>query len=115
MCMCVLMHGHYHACMVTLQCEASFLLPAVLLKYYSSFAKRVDPAVWKSLQHRFSQDRIVEDIYDGEEYHRHRGFLSHPENISLTCNSDGVAVFTSSSVELWPVWLCINELPKKER
>lgn len=58
---------------------------------------------------------MIEDVYDGAEYKKHSEFLSDPANISLTCNSDGVAIFTSSSVELWPVWLSINELPKEQR
>ena len=36
-------------------------------------------------------------------------------NISLTLNTDGVAIFKSSKNSLWPVWLVINELPPTER
>lgn len=42
--------------------------------------------------------------------------LSTPENVSLLCNTDGVAVFkASSSPSLWPIWVVINELPPMER
>lgn len=36
-------------------------------------------------------------------------------NITLTWNTDGIPLFKSSSVSLWPVYLAINELPPKER
>lgn len=77
-----------------------------------------DPDIWKGLQIQRTQTRspdIIQDVFDGAEYRRHIDFLSNPNNISLICNSDGVAIFTLSSVELWPIWLSINELPKKER
>lgn len=32
-------------------------------------------------------------------------------NVSFIMNTDGVAIFHSSKVSLWPVWLAINELP----
>lgn len=58
---------------------------------------------------------MIQDVYDGEAYLKHAEFLANPANISFTCNTDGVALFTSSSVEIWPVWLSINELPKDKR
>ena len=78
----------------------------------------IDPAVWTSLQQRF-QRRVVPgvilDVYDGQAYKKHAAFLANPANISLVCNTDGVALFTSSTVEIWPVWLSSNELPRHER
>ena len=53
-------------------------------------------------------------MYTGREYKKH-SFLRSPDNISLTLNTDGVAVFKSSKCSLWPVWLVINELPPAER
>ena len=58
---------------------------------------------------------VIQDVYDGMEYQKHRVFLSSPCNLSFACNTDGVAIFSSSSVSIWPVWLCINELPCSER
>ena len=55
------------------------------------------------------------DVYDGREYRQHQDFLSKPENVSLLLNTDGVGVFRSSTVSLWPLWLVINELPPSVR
>jgi hypothetical protein len=38
-------------------------------------------------------------------------FLSNDKNISLLFNTDGVPLYNSSKVGLWPVYLVINELP----
>ena len=59
-------------------------------------------------------------MYDGEQYTKHTepvGFLSSdfPDNVSLSINTDGVAVFKSSKSEVWPIWIAINELPPKQR
>ena len=43
---------------------------------------------------------------------KHSGFLSQPTHISFQLNTDGVALFKSSKVNFWPVWLVISELPK---
>ena len=70
------------------------------------------------MQGRFQREVIpgvIQDVYDGEQYMKHSGFLSNPANVSLTCNTDGVAIFRSSSVSIWPVWLALNELPKAMR
>ena len=78
----------------------------------------VDADTWKSLQarsRRKSTPDILEDVYDGAQYKLHQDFLSIPCNVSLICNTDGVAIFRSSTTSLWPVWLAINELPKNER
>ena len=54
-------------------------------------------------------------MYDGREYKQHQDFLSKSENVSLLLNTDGVSVFRSSTVSLWPLWLVINELPPSVR
>ena len=74
---------------------------------------------WDLLQERFQtvnhDPQIILDVYDGEGYAKHKEFLSHPANISLLLNTDGVSVFRSSKATLWPVWIVINELPKRKR
>ena len=71
--------------------------------------------------HRFQRQvpfGSYEDIYDGEIYRTHYqndGFLSKPTNLSFTFNTDGAAVFKSSKVSVWPLFLVINELPYKLR
>ena len=77
-----------------------------------------DPETWNLLQLRFQcncHSGILEDIYDGREYVKHKDSLGQPENVSLSCNTDGVALFRSSTTSLWPVWLAVNELPKEVR
>lgn len=83
-----------------------------------NFFPIIDPAVWTSLQQRFRRHvvpGVIQDVYDGQAYKKHAAFLANPANISLVCNTDGVALFSSSTVEIWPVWLSINELPRHER
>ena len=74
--------------------------------------------MWKLLKQRFNgrSSDIIRDIYDGHEYKRHSALLSStPANVSLLCNTDGIAIFKSSKFSLWPVWVVINELPPTER
>ncbi|XP_077258856.1 uncharacterized protein LOC143895532 isoform X2 [Temnothorax americanus] len=74
------------------------------------------------LQHRFHREgglrpNSFRDIYDGSLYQQYvqNGFLSNPNNISFTWYTDGIPVFKSSHVSMWPVYLTINELPYKLR
>ena len=60
-------------------------------------------------------DISLSDVYDGREYCQHKDFLSKPENVSFLLNTDGVSMFRSSTVSLWPLWLVINELPPSVR
>lgn len=46
---------------------------------------------------------------------QHSSFLSEPSHVSLLLNTDGVAIFRSSSYSVWPVWIVVNELPKQLR
>ena len=72
---------------------------------------------YTSIQHRFQRKKKernnVEDIYDGLLYKKlsSEGILSSPENVSFLMNTDGVPVFKSSKVSIWPLYLIINELP----
>lgn len=94
------------------------IMSVVLPSYGQLCPIIIDPDVWTSLQQRFRRrvvPDVIQDVYDGEAYKEHAAFLANPANISLVCNTDGVALFTSSTVEIWPVWLSINELPRHER
>ena len=72
-----------------------------------------DPAIWSHLQRRFGRDEDsdIRDVLDGDEYRKHSSFLSEPGNVTLLLNTDGVSMFKSSTISLWPIWLAINELP----
>jgi hypothetical protein len=41
--------------------------------------------------------------------------LSDPAHVSLILNTDGVALYRSSKVSIWPVWAIVNELPPSKR
>lgn len=72
-----------------------------------------DPDTWENLQKRLkrSESGAIKDIYDGVGYNKHSDFLKHPAHISLLFNTDGVAMFRSSKISIWPVWAVVNELP----
>ena len=59
------------------------------------------------------------DVWSGKDYKQFLKtgqFLSKKWNISFTLNTDGVHKYrSSSSGNIWPVFLCINELPKEYR
>ena len=70
--------------------------------------------MWAELQVRFQLppgEGVLRDIYDGLGYKKHLNFLSKTTNISLLLNTDGVAIFRSSKVSVWPVWAVVYELP----
>lgn len=65
-------------------------------------------------------DGTVRDIQDGSCYRKlfeENGFLSGSENynITATMNTDGLCLYQSSKVELWPIFLTVNELPPQKR
>ena len=77
-----------------------------------------DKNLWLALQERLSKPMVsgsLRDVYDGELYQRHVDFVSQPANVTLLLNTDGVPVFRSSKATLWPVWLIVNELPRRLR
>jgi hypothetical protein len=55
------------------------------------------------------------DIYDGCVYQVRYEFFRDPYNISFCLNYDGAPKFKSSNLQLWPIQLCINELPPRSR
>ena len=75
----------------------------------------IDDSFMSHLNGRFSYADYVSDITTGIEYRKllaPDGALRSKYNISLTINTDGVAIVKSSSqVSLWPVYLTVNELP----
>lgn len=75
--------------------------------------------VWKSIKEFESVEaENISDIVTGCEYKRLKepgGFLYKTSNITLSLFVDGVPLFKSSSTSIWPVYLLINEIPRKER
>lgn len=58
------------------------------------------------------KSEIMLKTYDGKLYEElsAKGVLSSGDNISFLMNSDGVPVFKSSKVSIWPLYYIINEL-----
>ena len=80
-----------------------------------------DPDIFTKLRHRFqrqTQDNVISDVYDGLLYKnlwKDNGFFSKITNISFQLNSDGVSLFNSTKISVWPIYLSINELSPKLR
>ena len=94
-------------------------IPVLIQLLYLNLKKKfIDPGFWECLQQRFSrcsERGNLGDVLDGSEYKKLHSFVNQPSNVTLTLNTDGVSLFRSSSVDLWPIWLAINELPPKVR
>ena len=79
------------------------------------------PGFYSSLQRQNSVLRKPEqlaDIYDGQLYQAlvsDGGCLADNKNLSVILNTDGVVVFKSTNLSMWPVLLMINELPFAQR
>ncbi|KAJ8319715.1 hypothetical protein KUTeg_002736 [Tegillarca granosa] len=75
--------------------------------------------VWESItEQRMSVPEHISDVRGGEEYKKMLkpgGFLHSNSNITLSLFIDGIPLFKSSSVSLWPVYVLINEIPPKSR
>lgn len=75
------------------------------------------PENWEALQYPFSRKVLPNklcDIQDGRKYKtlmQPGKFLSTPEHTGLILCSDGVDLFKSSKMSLWPIQLAITNLP----
>ena len=72
----------------------------------------------KLISKRQSPSCSLSHISDGKMYQK----LSEPgqrlygnNNLTLTFNTDGVALYKSSRIKIWPIYLAINEIPALER
>lgn len=70
---------------------------------------KLDPHVWSAIQHQ-QQHEVIKDIHGGKKYKELQEFTSQ-RNLTLSVNTDGVQLFKSSTVSMWPIWIIINELP----
>jgi len=75
--------------------------------------------LWESIEElKHSSSASVSDISSGESYKKLKqpgGFLDDTSNITLSMFIDGIPLYSSSSISLWPVYLLINEIPPKKR
>lgn len=99
--------------------EVSYFTEMPFLEQLQTLYKR--NGFYNSLQDGFDNRQnlsdSINDLYDGHLYQTfiQNGFLSNRNNISLSWYTDGVPVFKSSKVSMWPLCFSINELPFKER
>ncbi|XP_060563105.1 uncharacterized protein LOC132722600 [Ruditapes philippinarum] len=72
----------------------------------------ISPGILEDInRQKDDQDEVLTDICSGQLY-KEKQSIMHPENLNLTVtlNTDGVNLYSSSKIELWPVFLVINEL-----
>ena len=78
-----------------------------------------DSNIQDELAYKFTREKInldnVEDICDGRLYKAVQELQNNADNISLSWSTDGVPVFKSSNVSMWPIQCTINELPPQLR
>jgi hypothetical protein len=72
---------------------------------------------WEDLKYPFTKtlhDGVMHDIWNGEilasEVKKGK-FFSNREHFAFSLSTDGVPIFKSSSMSLWPVYLVVNNLP----
>ena len=78
-----------------------------------------DPNFAQLLQYRFQHPTpspgCIEDVYDGLVYCSYSDFFQSKFNVSFALNYDGAPKFKSSGLQVWPIQLCLNELPPHVR
>lgn len=69
---------------------------------------------WDSLQHeKNSTDEKIRDVWDGAALKpllNENWYFSNSNHLALSMSTDGVPLFKSSSMSLWPVYLLILNL-----
>lgn len=98
--------------------NVSYFVEVNIISQLREMFKR--PNFYNDLQCRFHLQRNpneMVDIYDSKLYKSwfSNGFFQNPSNISFTWYTDGVPVYKSSKVSMWPIYLVINELPFEMR
>ena len=71
----------------------------------------------KTSTHIYRNGGKLTDIYDGQEYLKLRqngNFLDSKNALSYSFFTDGVKLYHSSGVSMWPILIRLNELPIKE-
>ncbi len=69
---------------------------------------------WESLQSTRAENDQLQDVWDGSALRPLRApgrFFSNRDNLALSLSTDGVPLYKSSPVSLWPVYLVILNLP----
>ncbi len=104
------------------QSSKAYYIELPIMYQLRNFFKRDDfvVALNKRFERRKKCSNNIEDIYDGMKYRSMSAPgmpLSEdwPHNVSFTWNTDGLPLFKSSKVGIWPLYLTVNELPYSMR
>jgi hypothetical protein len=62
-----------------------------------------------------SKDGYIQDIFDGDYYHKFAKFTKQKGYFTFQLNCDGANPYKSSKMNYWPIYLVCNELPKSVR
>ena len=74
----------------------------------------LDSSVWKAIKDCTS-NTVMKDVRDGRKYKEDFSSFVFQGNVTLMANTDGLQLFKSSTVAMWPIWVTINELPVRMR
>uniref|UniRef100_A0A7M5XKF2 Transposase domain-containing protein n=4 Tax=Clytia hemisphaerica TaxID=252671 RepID=A0A7M5XKF2_9CNID len=102
--------------------KKSFILTSCLLKEQLKAILDRD-GMWEKVlnvikSRESNNGDCITDVTDGKRYRelcQPGGVLHGTENLTIIFNTDGVALYKSSRIEIWPVYVAINEIPAKER
>lgn len=70
---------------------------------------------FKNLLNLKKSNENLTDIYDGSEYRKIKKKMKNQKFLTMTFNTDGVAVSKSCKNTLWPILLTVNELEASDR
>lgn len=99
--------------------SVAYFVEIPIIQQLKTFFAR--PTFYEYLQYRFKRKKKVKDniaeVYNGKLFKElsAKGVLSSGDNISFLMNTDGVPVFKSSKVSIWPLYYIINELEYSKR
>lgn len=101
--------------------KASYFVTTNIKKQFKTLMEKPEVAE-EIMTHRFqrkkSNEEALEDIFDGDgckKFCDENGVLSDGRNFSVTMNTDGMELGTSSSRSAWPIFMYVNELSPKNR
>ena len=71
--------------------------------------------MWDKIVSHQESPNCISDVRDGQLYQNLKRKAGNKEFVTMTFNTDGVALFKSSREDLWPMYIALNEVPPVER
>ena len=111
--------GNSHTCNQVKKQRNLYFVTVSVEQQLSKLLERT--GIWAKIQQYKNTPNYsssIRDIVDGTVYKRYKesgGFLTKEDNLTLLFNTDGIPLYKSSKVNIWPVFLAINVLPPEER